>query len=520
LSNLNVFLIKDSVTDPDKIVRDRGHLWSKDVRIDGTLVGVLYVEGSPPRPPRWLSYFAKAVDFSEIQILSAFSSAVLLVPVEDRIFAVVFGYGRHLLNHEAFENRFGLRVTLNAIAPTSLRSLDHTRLDTVPRHTREQLAKGGGVGDFGLDVERDLLRAVTGTPADGSLGRRLSGSDSLSVTGEIPLASLTAQLGRYLSIAAQDGYKTNFSWVDNIAAVTGATTRSRLDERLVEVLVGDNNRFWLAVPDLLDWEVTEGFRFKKGKKSPIHDDLELDDYFVERRPRGEITIDRLRQDELRIVNSETGVDVRGWSVYKCLVGELSLDGNRFVLSEGNWYRVDADFLAAVEADIVALEPTKLVLPKCGQELEADYNKRAARRSGGDLVLLDQDFIEYPRRGRIEVCDLYSRNKVFVHVKKAAASSVLSHLFSQGLVSATLLLNEPGFRTAFQAKLPDSHHWGDPARPFHAADFEIAYAIITKSGRQPKLPFFSKVNLRNACRMLRAYGFNVTLTAIPSSSSTK
>ena len=47
-----------------------------------------------------------------------------------------------------------------------LRSIDHKRVEAISRSTREQLSRAAGLDQFGLDVERDLLRAVTGVPAN------------------------------------------------------------------------------------------------------------------------------------------------------------------------------------------------------------------------------------------------------------------------------------------------------------------------------------------------------------------
>lgn len=74
----------------------------------------MYVERSFPKPPRWLTYFESVVDFSEISLLTASSSAILLVPKPNNLSVIVFEYGRNLLAEEAIESRFGLLVTLNA----------------------------------------------------------------------------------------------------------------------------------------------------------------------------------------------------------------------------------------------------------------------------------------------------------------------------------------------------------------------------------------------------------------------
>src|SRR5438128_2168746 len=187
MASLNIFQIKADVTGPDEIIVDRGKLWSHPVRIDGQLFGMLFVQRSIPKPPRWLAYFKGFVDFSGTRVQTSSAAAVLLVKRSERLYAITFGHGRWLLYEGVVEQRFGLRATLNAIEPTLIRSIDHKRLEGVSRHTREQLSKASGLQNFGLDVERDLLRAVTGTPSDETLGTIMAGADQLAVVGEIPI---------------------------------------------------------------------------------------------------------------------------------------------------------------------------------------------------------------------------------------------------------------------------------------------------------------------------------------------
>jgi uncharacterized protein (TIGR04141 family) len=63
-------------------------------------VGTFYTEESYVKPPGWIKdFFGDALD-GKFSILTASAKGVLLVPVEhggqQRIFAVVFGHGRHL----------------------------------------------------------------------------------------------------------------------------------------------------------------------------------------------------------------------------------------------------------------------------------------------------------------------------------------------------------------------------------------------------------------------------------------
>jgi uncharacterized protein (TIGR04141 family) len=44
---------------------------------------------------------------------------------------------------------------------------------------------------------------------------------------------------------------------------------------------------------------------------------------------------------------------------------------------------------------------------------------------------------------------------------------------------------------------------------NAAEYEIVFAVISKSAGELDIPFFSKVSLRNARRRLGSFGYRVT-----------
>jgi len=520
MASVNIFQIRSDVSDPDEIIEDRGSLWSRDVRIDGRLFGVLYVRRSKPRKPRWLPYFEKLVDFAGAGALTASAAAALLVKRKTRLYAVTFGYGRSLLADGAVEERFGLKATLNAIEPTQIRSIDHRRLEAVSRHTREQVSKASGLQYFGLDIERDLLRAVTGTPSDPTLGTRIAGADQLSVAGDIPIGMLGDLIDRYEGLAEEKKYQENFPWVDNIAEVTDPYLRHALDDSLVKRLKGGGlEKTWVAPPEIIDWADVAGFRYRSAANAPTFDDLELEDYFRDCRPKKDITPDWLRTDHVRCVSALDGQDRFSWPVYRCLVAELQTKSGTYVLSEAKWYRVDTAFLAVVDSSIAALPHLKAPLPDYkGDKDEEAYNERVAKGSVGYFALMDRKLIRSVGKGKVEVCDLYSKDRQLIHVKRYGSSSVLSHLFSQGTVSAQLLLFDKTFRQEMNQVLPPSHRLPDPADSIIASEFEVAYAVVARRGKSLDLPFFSKVNLRNAVQLLTQFGYHVSLTAITAQKS--
>lgn len=235
---LTVFQIKAGITSPDLIIPDRHEaaVTSLPVTVAGRRIGDLYASSSRPHEPRWLAYLRPYVDVSDIRLRTSSASGVVLVPAGNRLYALTFGYGHTLLADEVLEERFGLRVTLNSINEDSVRAIDHRRLDAIPRLTREQLDRESGVRNFGLDVERDLLRAVVGRPRDPTLGRRLAGSNRLVISEPPALEALVPFLVRLGEIAVRNDYAAAFPWVDNLHEVRDTSLSEELWDGLLDRL--------------------------------------------------------------------------------------------------------------------------------------------------------------------------------------------------------------------------------------------------------------------------------------------
>jgi len=515
MSSLTVFRIKSGVTDHDEIMKDRGGFRPYPIRLGAALLGIVYARRTRLHQPTWRSFFSGLVAFEGIDLRTAAAAAVLVIQrPSGEVFAITFGYGRWFIRDDAVESRFGLRVTLNAIDPESIRSIDHKRLEAISRQTREQLSRASRLEHFGVDVERDLLRAVTGTPKDETLGRRLAGADQLVVVGDHALQTLGAQLDKYSALAKETTYRRDFGFVDFIAEITDPTLRAQLDDILVRRLRRRiPESVWLAPPDIVDWDDVEGFKYGSRRDASVYEELELTEYFDETGARSQLTVKRLKDDRVICASASTGGERQQWSTYRCLVAEVTLSNDTFVLNEGKWYNVQRDFLQGIDEAIKQLEPTTARLPPCRQRSEKAYNQYASRLAQSPFALLDRKLVGSVSRGRIEVCDLYSHDRQWVHVKRYTGSGVLSHLFNQGVVSADVFQADRTFRQEFNDLLPPTHRVANPAATIVAAEYEVAFAIITPRNKDLRLPFFSKVTLRNAARLLQRLGYRVTLTQI-------
>jgi uncharacterized protein (TIGR04141 family) len=336
------------------------------------------------------------------------------------------------------------------------------------------------------------------------------------VTGAVTRDKLPQLLDAYAALAAKTDYRAVFPWIDNIAEIHDKRLATKLDEAVVTALRSGSPKVWLGLPQVVEWKDIAGFVYRRGKSASVCDELSLELYSLENGSVTDMTLTRLDADVIRCVSTQDGSDLWRWTVRKCLVGEVEFNGETFVISEGHWFRVDRDFLQKIDSDVAAI-PRRYagVLPKFNGTTEGEYNIRTARRSKGAFHLLDTDLVQFAPRGSVEICDLYDRDRVFVHIKRYGGSSVLSHLFAQGAVSAELFYFEPTFRKAVWEKLPAPYQWGDPIPQPTRDQFGVCFGVICRPGKGLDLPVFSKVNLRKEARHLTQLGFEVWIAEIPS-----
>lgn len=520
LQKLTVFLLKEGVSrtgalrDPDELASHRVNTLSPDE-------DSLFVAGRPPRPPRWQSFLDPHVEGSLSTLLSASASAVLLFESENRLFAVTFGHGRHLLDPESFEQDFGLKVVLNSVAPDQLKSVDAKTVDDTTVHTRRDVSRDSSLSAFGLDVSRDLLRAVTGTPKDETLAHRLTGADALGIHTRTQLPELPSLGSRLLTAYDSDAYRENFEFIDHLRPERRPEKIRELETELVRAL---NARaiddLHLAAPETLDWLDIAGFRLSTlPAGQPTAADPQISAYLDSH--DGDLDIEQLKRDRLFAIAS-TGEIKHSWTILRCLVYEVTVAGELFVLSAGQWFRVGLPFKNQVYADVAKLPTISVALPvaDAGTD-EARYNAKAAKAIGG--LCLDRKLVRDGGPDSIEICDILTPSGGLIHVKQRGSSSTLSHLFAQGVNSAERLLNDDDFREQARALVTStdgSFPVVIPAERPPAEAHEISFAVITRSDRSTPLtlPFFSVVSLRAAASRLHGFGFKVTVAAVREASA--
>lgn len=463
---------------------------------------------SEPKQPAWVK--ALEPGFGELAVPKGVNtSAVLIIRIKrgkrESYFAFTFGFGRFLLRNESYNRNYGLRVALNVIYPkrsegeetnpNRLRSVDSRTVGANTFRTRRQVDRQTDFESFEIDIDRDLLGALTGTPSDIQLwGRRIDGSDALHLNRPV----VFNKLGDVCLTVDKKSQKIppQFSWVDKIFAVRKSDVVEKLQHHVLEMIRSENTgNLDLAPPDLLDWEQIDTFQFSFASGQQFVEPG-IADYIAALRRTNKL--DSLAIPQLTSGHRLTAFDPDGetlghWTVFRSLSGEIDYHGKTYVLSEGEFFEVAKDYLAKLNAIVDGIKKFNGPLPPYGPKPagngkygEGEYNIEAAQKA--NYLLLDKQLVNLKSRTTpIEICDILTANRELIHVKRKLLSSPLSHLFSQGLVSADLLLTSDEFRKAAREKILESenehgrgHRFSKlfpPHQGITASDFSVVYAII-------------------------------------------
>ena len=479
----------------------------------------LFVKESHPSPPWWLSFLREAAaDIPDL--VNANTAAVLFLNVDGAMFAVPFGYGRNLLKLDCLTRDFGLRVTLNTVKPDTLRSVDAHTFEELTVTKRTQTSRATGLENFSLNEAQEIMKAVTGTPAEATFASRVTGADGAKLTYVPSIVGLADKCRALLAAYKSTAYKESYGFIDHLREVRDRPLTERLNALMIEKLrARDFDAIHLAPPEVSNWADIESFVFDR-RLDVFSEDLDPASYVDGFEDAAQLDLAVLKSDRVGVQYGTAAEPHFLWRVYDTIVCELTLDGRLYVITAGTWYSLDQDFADGVLADITALTPPPVELPSAAQgEKEAAYNTRSALAH--NYYLFDEKLVK-PTKAvtTIEFCDLLTSDRTLVHVKRKSRSSTLSHLFAQGVTSAEVFYRDKGFREALRAKAAAeiSQAASDliPIERPNPIEWTVLFAVITDGQKAwPKsLPFFSQLNLRNSAMRLDQLGFKTGLIRIP------
>lgn len=519
---LTFYLFNETVTDfDDALVHEKfdgDHPFEEIAVNDGLpFEAKAYFQQNRETAPKWLGFIAPHCQLNQHEIKNTTNSFLLLLKTSGRIFAVTAGYGFTAINRSRLETGFGLRLTLNAIDPKKIKSVDARRIDTTTKQKRVLMNNDSPLYDFEFDLDEDLLNLISGQPRDDTLASKLAGSDSLSLTGEFTFPQLGEKCDALLAEFQKTDYKEHFGFIDHLRLVKDPALLAELDAKLLDALEArSDDGLMLAYPEIDNWGQIEQFRVSCGHQAKFVQEVNLAEIYAFLDEHGLQNVDPQKIGIIGLDHDNHAVTKR-FTLHEYCVFETEHKGRLFLLSLRKWFELAKDYVEEVNAAMDAVDEIDKdgFLPAMQPgEREEDYNERAAN-GNNELICLDQHNFQLPGHSKIEVCDLLSEKSEFICVKKYNESQTLSHLFSQGFVSLTLLNDHPEYRQFTREQCPAN--WDLPFNEGEVRKDEITYIFaIAKKHDQPlarSLPFFSKVNLRHTRKAIERLGYKMQIYRI-------
>ncbi|MCH5172026.1 MAG: TIGR04141 family sporadically distributed protein [Erysipelotrichales bacterium] len=511
-TKLSIYLIKSEYQDIGQIVDE---FENKQIIDENTL---LYYKQADAIKPTWVSSFFSSIEETSY-LYNANTRALLLKKIridnEFRIFGIVFGYGKSFLNDKFIEERFGLKVTLNTVNENSLRRISKVQIGGNQKASNEQMPSKANINEFDYNFDSDLINGVTGVSQNTDyLQGIISGSDSLNVTVENTLENIEGFLVDTYHVYKLDNYKNNFPWVDQITHVKNKALISNLDNELVKLIKDNNPNIWMAVPGVVEWDYIKCFKYSNSQEC---EDIIIDEVMSTIENFSDIT--QLKRKKIKCIGSLNELVIDEWSAYKCLFGEVIYENKTYCINNGQWYRVDNDYVKKINDDYESSVVSDIIFDDYTKDIqnEGEYTKQYVKKHKNDCLNLDTKVVRYGGgRSSIEICDILRKDKKLIHIKMYSGSATLSHLFNQGVVSAELL-TDSNFLLAANTKIDEVSKENNIIEDYsinNINDYEVVFAIISKDeSTLPRIPFFSKISYSNAKRRLNSMKIKYSICKI-------
>lgn len=411
-----------------------------------------------PSEPAWLNLAASLVPALPAVGTGVNVGALFFHPVgRNEVVVWSFGNAWSLLDPEATEPRFGLRVGLNALlsvpappgstARVGVRGLTAAvRADVVRSSTLQTARPASPNAIERLDQTSDGAKLAVLATHHRTFNRVAAGRSlrfEEKVAHQRDLFGFARQAVR---LHRRDDYQKSpdYQWIDNTVPVTDrATIDDVLDAVWSAAVTGSGgvDLIW-ASPDPDTGLHPETVRF------PLERDVGRTALtWAAVQPRlAKSAAGAPGRDLLRTnLRWFTGADqTQTTELWEHVVAQVEVRGTTYVVSDATVWQASADYLTKVNADLTArakVNPSHLPRWQLGLDEDA-YNKNAALKGH---LLLDKEFLKKKGETKLELGDLLSAEGRLMHVKRKSRSSVMSHVTTQAVAAVQLLRNDADAR---------------------------------------------------------------------------
>ncbi|HAF30298.1 MAG TPA: hypothetical protein DCG75_14750 [Bacteroidales bacterium] len=519
---LAIYLLKDTIIDFKDAIKENAVFKEYDFNDKMKVNGKVLIGLTKKSEPNWKILIQEGINERLPHLNNTSNRAIVFFIIDNSLFAIPFGYGKHLLKDDCIDREFGLKTALNIINADKLLSIDKANIGDLSVLTKTQASKKGTPDYFNIDIIKDLLRSITGEPTivlPNEYGNVITGNEGIYISPKTDITKIPDILKKLKQEYKKTTYKLRFDWIDNIKTERDPTIIESLKNNLINELKNNNSEaVHLAPPFIVNWENFIGISFTPNGE--FFNEFDIQNYYSLKKDNlYNLDWDKLMRQKLYLKESDNE-DAISFNLWRFLNFETEYNGNNYVFTLSNWYRVNSNYYKSIYEYCSKIEESSIHFLDCNKdEDEGKYNERFAN-SNPEFICLDKKLIRSDiSRSEIEACDIFTKSREFIHVKFRESSSTLSHLFAQGRISSNSLRRDRTFRINLRSKIKSLGLSSDlitlDNNKFNPSDYTITYAIIEKKKRRfvDSLPFFSLINFRLTAEDLILLGYNVKVKKI-------
>lgn len=456
----------------DKVREDPETFEVLDVAV-GPAEGVLAWGISRNDDIEWLSTI-RSLTGHRLEFTNVTASAALIIRLDGDVFALAFGHGWQYLSKHKIDREFGLHTAVRLLNPDDIKKITRWALSAKARVDHNMVPAGQGLWAFGLREHAEIIRQLEGAAKldcgldltyvrlrghhrDFRLGIECKDGIRLPLAAEAhSLIEDLRKLRRALRDVPVDARLEALQWVRRVPKSDELC--ATLDSAVGDLLMGPertDGEVGIAYPARY-YEGPDVQRYvgKVGAVAIDTDELTIEDLRQGLRGRSpDEFLTTLRTSRIR-GRDDSGADLgEDVSALNWMAAEIVDPQQRYVLLDGDWYELRdryVDHVSKVVTAAFANEPSwklpawrEAPVDDRGRIVEGEYNKHVAQ-TDNTFLCLDKKLLRTKSHPHgFEVCDLLGPNNELIHVKKFSSktgSSVLSHLFAQGLVAIESLID--------------------------------------------------------------------------------
>lgn len=492
----------------------------------------IYFKTSSTREnPTWLDFINEnlpadaRISFKDI---SQRANGIVLIEISQRIFVLTFGLSafsaieKSLLHHD-----FGIISAMNMCGNDEIRQTRSRTHSITTQYIDRQMSKPSDSFYFGMSDHEILSYISAHIPENKKIS--IQGRDCLTIKiigdKKISWETLIENCEQSLKYYEMKDYKDLFPNYPNLQEVS-KEKKQELDEYLVNAIIsGETEKMHMSVPEIIrDDEYSFSYtNDPRNNKNTIHSFLDITQLYDGK----SLNIKKLNSKNIKTKNiyayshkEEKILPYRKWSLYNCIVFEMEIDNEYFLLSSGVWQKVDSDFHESIdnfiknELNEKSLDQKYTNFPINNDEAmenrEEYFNEKYCNTNKNSIKFDKAQLKIGSSKKNKEFCDILEidGNIKITHVKKHGSAQSVIHLFSQARFYCESFLSDQTFLDGIRNHIENSNHQmkdkflvtiQDHISKIFGNDYSVRlWLLYNKNLKKPekeKLPLMAKYELK-------------------------